>query len=358
MVLFTNSEMADMHFMYGRANGNSLKAKRLYVERFPNRRPPHHTIFARLHERLCDTGSLAKRSRNSGRHRHLRTPVLEEAILDDISDHPESSTRKISDTLNVSHVTVWKVLKEQQLHPYHLQRVQALLPRDFPQRIVFSQWLLNVLALNPQFLTSILFTDEANFSREAIRNFHNNHVWAEDNPHAMVVCNFQNQFSLNVWVGVVGDCLIGPYFLPARLNGQEYLNFLEEHLVDLLEDVPIDVRLHMWLMHDGAPAHFSLLVRQHLDMVYPNRWLGRGGPQPWPPRSPDLNPLDFCIWGHLKTLVYSTPVQNVEDLRHRIIQACNEIRNTPGIFERIRRSMRRRLESCVLAGGGHFEHML
>ena len=35
-------------------------------------------------------------------------------------------------------------------------------------------------------------------------------------------------------------------------------------------------------------------------------WIGRGGPIPWPPKSPDLNPLDFCVWGYAKGLVYNT----------------------------------------------------
>ena len=81
-------------------------------------------------------------------------------------------------------------------------------------------------------------------------------------------------------------------------------------------------------------------------------------PTTWPPRSPDLNPLDFYFWGHLKSLVYSTPINNVEDLRQRIIDCCNSIKQKPGIFERVRQSMRRRLECCIQIQGGHFEQLL
>jgi hypothetical protein len=41
----------------------------------------------------------------------------------------------------------------------------------------------------------------------------------------------------------------------------------------------------------------------------------------WPPRSPDLNPLDFSLWGHFKTLAYAAPVDSGEALRHRIADA-------------------------------------
>ena len=59
--------------------------------------------------------------------------------------------------------------------------------------------------------------------------------------------------------------------------------------------------------------------------------IGRGEPIPWPPRSPDLNPLDFYLWGHLKALVYATPVPDEEIHRARIVEGCDTIRHSPGI---------------------------
>jgi hypothetical protein len=34
---YGNEEYVDMHFMYGKANGNALEAARLYQEAFPHR---------------------------------------------------------------------------------------------------------------------------------------------------------------------------------------------------------------------------------------------------------------------------------------------------------------------------------
>lgn len=111
-------------------------------------------------------------------------------------------------------------------------------------------------------------------------------------------------------------------------------------------------------MHDGAPAHYTLDVRHYLDDTYGNRWIGRGGPVQWPARSPDLNPIDYYVWGHLKSLVYAQPIPDIETLRQRIIDSCNTIRNQPGIFERVRGSMQRRMHSCINSNGGHIEHLL
>jgi hypothetical protein len=57
-----------------------------------------------------------------------------------------------------------------------------------------------------------------------------------------------------------------------------------------------------------------------LSNTYHNRWIGRGGPTAWPPRSPDLNPLDFYLWGHLNFLVYAAPVDNEERLHYDIVR--------------------------------------
>lgn len=70
------------------------------------------------------------------------------------------------------------------LYPYHILRVQPLLPRDFPKRMEFCEWYIGNVAQNPQFELQIMFTDEVNFSRNSIQNFHNNHLWCEENPHA------------------------------------------------------------------------------------------------------------------------------------------------------------------------------
>jgi hypothetical protein len=55
----------------------------------------------------------------------------------------------------------------------------------------------------------------------------------------------------------------------------------------------------------------------------------------------------FLPVGTPKTPVYAAPVDNEEALHHRIVDACQTIRNYPGIFGRMRRSMMRRVEACI-----------
>lgn len=172
---YTNEDIADMHYVYGLSQGNGLEASRRYAKMYPQRQHPSHRIFARLHQRLREYGSFNKIKHDCGRHREVRTPQLEEALLNFIEEQPTTSTRKIAFQRNVDHMTVFRILKE------HLKRVQALLPRDFPNRLEFCNWMLEMIRRNRDFLKMIEFTDECSFSRDKIINFHNYHIWADEN---------------------------------------------------------------------------------------------------------------------------------------------------------------------------------
>ncbi|GFW67271.1 DUF4817 domain-containing protein [Trichonephila clavipes] len=295
-----------MILAYGATNCNGRAAQRLYAERHPVRRIPAHTMFARLHQQLCETGSFQKAARN--RDRTTRTELNEEIVLD----------------------------------------------------MAFSQWYLQQRIANPFFAASVLFTDEASFSREGIFNTHNSHSWAAVNPHVTRTRAAQDRFLVNEWAGILGDHIIGPYILPNRLTGSRYLIFLEQVLPELLDSAHVTAatRTSIWFQQDGTPHIFSISVRNHLDATCGERWIGRGGPVHWPPRSPDLSCLDYFFWGQMKSLVYETPVNSAEELVARISEAAGEIRNTPEMLSNVRLSMKRRCKACITYVGRQFEHLL
>lgn len=47
-------------------------------------------------------------------------------------------------------------------------------------------------------------------------------------------------------------------------------------------------------------------------------WIGRNGPLPWPPRSPDITPLDFFLWAFAKDLLYQTKIQEIAGLTEKV----------------------------------------
>lgn len=188
------------------------------MEAFPNRVIPHHTTFTNVHIRLREICTFCRPNVNAGRQREVRTVEVEERILRRVENTPDISTRALGQELGIGHATVWRVLHEDFLYPYHVQRVQGLNDQDYAHRIAFSQLILERIAQDPDFTSFIFFTDEAHFSRDGITNFHNIHEWAHENPHSILESRNQFTFSLNVWADIFGDKIIGPIFLAPRLT--------------------------------------------------------------------------------------------------------------------------------------------
>lgn len=65
------------------------------------------------------------------------------------------------------------------------------------------------------------------------------------------------------------------------------------------------------------------------------------------PQSPNFNPLDFFLWGYLKNKVYSSIINNLEELQNRICNACEIIRQRYGIFERVCNFVRGKCQECM-----------
>lgn len=354
---YSNEEYCHIHFYYGATLGNALQARRLYAERFPNRRCPSANTFQAVHNRLQETGRFDVSMIDTGHSRTVRSVAFEEEVVERFEENPRTSTRAVGSAMNVSKNSVWRVLKGEGMHPFHLQKVHALKPQDYPRRVDCCRWFSHKSVDDPNFLKRVLFTDEASFNREGIFNSRNSHVWDVENPHETFIRGYQDRFAVNVWAGILGDTLVGPYILPNRLNSMTYLVFLRDILPELLENVALEDRLNMWFQHDGAPAHFGQNVRDYLDATFEQQWVGRGGPTPWPPRSPDLTPLDFYLWGRMKTLVYSTPVENEIELVGRIVEAAAVIQEENS-FGLVRESAANRFIVCNRIGGGHIENLV
>ena len=88
----------------------------------------------------------------------------------------------------------------------------------------------------------------------------------------------------------------GIHWIITLADRKEYINDDFDNFLDRL-NLETGARLQ-WYQQDGAPPHNYLSLREHLDITFPNSWIGRNGPIAWPPRSPDLSVLDF-FYGEL-----------------------------------------------------------
>ena len=69
----------------------------------------------------------------------------------------------------------------------------------------------------------------------------------------------------------------------------------------------------------------------------------------WPPRSPNLCPLDFCLWGYLKSKVYSPRPATLNELQANIVREVAQI--DPAMTMRAMLDMRERAVKSIAAGG-------
>ena len=169
-----------------------------------------------------------------------------------------------------------------------------------------------------------------------------NVIWEHSNPHEVLpVVN--SQVGVMVWCGITSAGLIGPYFFEDNVTGASYLAMLDEYLW------PAVRYKRLIFQHDGAPAHYERNVRNWLDHKFKNRWIGRRGPTEWPPRSPDLTPCDFFLWGYLKDLVYRQRPSTIAQLRATIERCCQEI--PLEMFGRTCESVVNRFRDCVACEG-------
>ena len=170
--------------------------------------------------------------------------------------------------------------------------------------------------------------------------------------------NSQHHLSVNVWCSVLDNQLIGPAVLPNRLTGRTYIDFLQNELPLLWEEVLLAKRMCMVFQHVRAPAHYSCLVMHHLNLTLPKRWIGHGGHIQWPPRSPDLTPFDFCLWGWMKSEAYKEKVNTRDKLVTRIVNSAALIKQErQDDLRRATCTIAKRVEKCIEFNGGIFEHL-
>ncbi|GFW88625.1 hypothetical protein TNCV_828941 [Trichonephila clavipes] len=89
------------------------------------------------------------------------------------------------------------------------------------------------------------------------------------------------------------ESLVVLYLVPRQLDGRKYLIFLEMDLPTFLSTVTAHIYQGKGFQHNGAPANSKIVLRDCLNRKFGARWIGKGGPITWRPRSSYLSPLDL-----------------------------------------------------------------
>ncbi|GFT58873.1 astacin-like metalloprotease toxin 1 [Trichonephila clavipes] len=105
----------------------------------------------------------------------------------------------------------------------------------------------------------------------------------------------------------------------------------------------------LWFQQDGATCHKARATIDLLKDTFGDRIISRFGPVNWPPRSCDLTPLDYFLWGYVKSLVYADKPQTLDHLEDNIRRVIADI--GPQMLEKVIENWTSRLDSIRASRG-------
>ena len=237
------------------------------------------------------------------------------------------------------------------------KRAQDLTPANKLTRLVCTKQLL---CQYPQYLVQLIwFTDEKVFTVASPVNPQNDRLYVPTRTRKKTVpanrlFHTRSAFSKSVMVSV-GVSAMGSTNLifvepGVKINGQYYRDvLLSQHLLPAIREVSGE---NFVFQQDSAPAHRAHETVEFLKRETP----AFIPPTLWPPYSPDLNPVDYKIWGILQDRIYQTRIRDIQHLKERLVEEWN--RFDQGIIDSAVIQWRQRLHACVKAEGSHFEHQL
>ena len=173
----------------------------------------------------------------------------------------------------------------------------------------------------------IIFSDEAHIDFDGYVNKQNYRICGTENPYEYsYIEKPTHPKRVSVWCGFWSRGIIGPFFFeneqedPVKVNGDLYREMLNEFLFTKIEEEDIG---NIWFQQDDATYHTAEATLDVLRPVFEDRISSRRADVVWPPRSCDLTPLDYYLWGTVKDKCYAD--KPLDALKNNIREAINEI---------------------------------
>ncbi|GFV59344.1 DUF4817 domain-containing protein [Trichonephila clavipes] len=220
----------------------------------------------------------------------------------------------------------------------------AIHQNDHQARRRFVEWAQNEIAVVPDFHKRILFSDEAHFWLNGYVNKQNGGIWSEANPQVYVETPLHTE-KLTVWCALWAGGIIGPYFFKndeghnVTVNGDRYRALITNFFIPELNNHDVQ---ELWFQQDSATCHTSRATIDLLKDTFGERQISRFGPVNWPPRSCDLTPLDYVLWGYVKSLIYADKPQALDHFEDNFRRVIADIR--PQMLDKVIENWTSRLD--------------
>lgn len=351
--LLTKEQRIFLLKQWWKSGGATQTINEAFQHEFPNEEVPARQTIYRLAKKFDETGSV-KDAPRSGRPKSINTDENMQLVSQSFLRNPQTSQRRAARELDISRSTLRRIMTALNLKPYKPKLLQALNEDDPDRRLEFCEWILDSIEEDPTLLDRILWTDEATFQTNGRVNRHNCVYWSDTNPHVIIEQEL-NVPRVVVWGGIWSNGIVGPYFFEGNVTSDSYLEMLQNIIIPQLEK-HTEFETMIW-HQDGAPPHYGKIVREYLDDTFV-QWIGRRGTVEWPPRSPDITPCDFSLWGIIKDHVYAQQPSDIDHLKSLIKKEFALINDNIELCRAICRSVANRCQMCIDTDGKQFEHLL
>lgn len=204
--------------------------------------------------------------------------------------------------------------------------------------------------MTSEILDLTFFSDESWIHLSGYVNGQNSRHWSTSNPHAYVESSL-HPIKIGIWVAISPKRIIGPIFFEDNLNSHRFGIIFNEFTNQLTSYE----RKHCWFQQDSATCHTSRESLKNIKKTFKNRVISK---DLWPPRSPDLTPLDYFLFGYLKNKIFKNLPHTMDDLKQSIVEVISNINMDKSMLEKIFRNMIKRVDLCKKESGKHFEHLL
>lgn len=347
---YTEPERIDLANWYDELHLSNFVVEK-FKAKYPHRPIPSKAEIIQCNRKLHQFGTVRDLPR-TGRPKSYGK-ADEEKIIQAFQKSPTKSLYQASCEKLGSSEKIRRVLKNANMKPYKMRILHQLVYGDREKRVTFCRDMLRLLEDDSSAIDNILFGDEAYFHLNGFVNHQNFRYWSDEKPEENIIELPLHSPKIMTWAGIMRRGLVGPFFFEGNVSGASYLQMLETQLMPTLDAIYGDNLSQMMFMHDGAPAHYSQTVKNYLKEWFPGTVIGRNSELAWPPRSPDLTPCDYFLWGHLKTIVRSRKPHDILDLRIKIIEAATNV--TSSMIQNVLEDFRHRLSRCIEKNGDHIE---
>ena len=287
------------------------------------------------------------------RHERVRTVVtkeLIEAVQERILEDPSLAMRALALEFNVDRETMRRLVHtDLRYNSYTIKVKQHLSEANKVKRVQRCGLLLNSLKHEAAGRLRF-FSDEKIFTIEAKINRQNDRWLARDPADVPIMGRSKFPASVHVLsvVSSEGDVMQPHFFQKGETVTKEvYLRVLQTVVKPWVDNVSKG-RPYVF-QQDGAPAHTSNLVQEwllkNLDMFWSKNI--------WPPNSPDLNPLDYFVWGVIERETNKSRHANTDSLTAAIKTSFNKL--SPQMLACACERFRSRIEKVINVGGSYIE---